>query len=334
MTRVAGLPGVRMVGGINEPPLAGSRMPNQPISREGQPLRTAAESPQVIQQAVTPDYFRVMGIPLRKGRFFTEADAGEGRFPAIVNETAARLYWPGQDPLGKRFAMGSLERLGYFRARGNEPEWREIVGVVADVRSSGLDVPAQPEVFYSYRQFPWYGATLVARAEGDAARLAAAIRRETLALHRRAVITEVRTMRQIAADSVAQPRFRARLVGLFSALALLLGMLGIYGVTSYTVAQRTHEIGIRMALGATAGRVSRMVFGQSMRVTAIGLALGIACALIAARWISSLLYGVTPWDPVALAAACLALAGATLGASYLPARRAARVDPAVALRAE
>ncbi len=336
LTQVAGLPGVRMAGAISEPPLSRRRMPDQAITLEGQPPRAAVESPRVISRAVTPDYFPAMGIPLRKGRRFTEGDAGDGKLVAIVNETAARLYWPGEDPVGKRFAMGSRERFNYFRAppRPGEAEWREIVGVVADVRSSGLDLPSQPEVFYDYRQFPWYGPTLVVRTDGDPLQLAAAIRRAASALNRRAVVTEVKTMEQIAADSIAQPRFRAKLIGLFSALALLLGMLGIYGVTSYTVAQRTREIGIRIALGATVADVSWLIMGQALRATGIGLVLGITGALAAARWISSLLYGVSPADPVTLAGTCVVFGGAALAASYLPARRAAGVDPASALRSE
>ena len=336
LTRVAGLPGVRIVGAISEPPLSRRRMPDQAITLEGQPLRTAVESPRVISRAVTPGYFPAMGIPLKKGRMFTEGDTGDGKLVAIVNETAARLYWPDEDPVGKRFVIGSRERFGYFRPtqRPGEPEWREIVGIVADVRSSGLDLPAQPEVFYNYRQFPWYGPTLVLRAGGDPLLLASAIRREASALNQRAVVTEVATMEQIAADSMAPPRFRAQLIGLFSALALLLGMLGIYGVTSYAVAQRTQEIGIRMALGATMSDVARLVIGQAMRATGIGLVLGITGALVAARWISSLLYGVSAADPLTLAGTCAVFGAAALGATYLPARRAARVDPMVALRHE
>jgi predicted permease len=336
MMRIAGLPGVRMVGAVSEPPLARRRVPDQPLTLEGRPARSASESPQVITRAVTPAYFPIMGIPLKKGRLFTEGDTGDGKLVAIVNETAARRYWPGADPIGKSLAMGSLERFGYFRVppAPGQAEWREIVGIVGDVRSSALDVPPQPEIFYSYRQYPWYGPTMLVRTGGDPLLLAAAIRREAMALNSRAVVTDVKTMQQIAADSIAQPRFRAALIGLFAALAMLLGMLGIYGVMSYAATQRTQEIGIRMALGATRSDAAWLVVGQALRTTGIGLVLGIVAALISARWMSSLLYGVSSADPVTLAGACAVFGGAALVASYLPARRAAAVDPSVALRSD
>ncbi len=336
MMRIAGLPGVRMVGAVSEAPLTRRRVPDQPVTLEGRPARSASESPQVITRAVTPAYFPIMGIPLKKGRLFTEGDTGDGKLVAIVNETAARRYWPGADPIGKSVAMGSSERFGYFRVppAPGQPEWREIVGVIGDVRSSALDVPPQPEVFYSYRQYPWYGPTMLVRTAGDPLPLAAAIRREAMALNSRAVVTDVKTMQQIAADSIAQPRFRAGLIGLFAALATLLGMLGIYGVMSYAATQRTQEIGIRMALGATRSDAAWLVVGQALRTTGIGLVLGIVAALISARWMSSLLYGVGPADPVTLTGTCVVFAGAALVASYLPARRAAAVDPSVALRSD
>jgi predicted permease len=336
MMRIASLPGVRMVGAVSEVPLSRRRMPDQPVTLEGRPVRSASESPQVITRAVTPAYFPIMGIPLKKGRLFTEGDAGDGKLVAIVNETAARRYWPGADPIGKNLAMGSLERFGYFRVppAPGQAEWREIVGVIGDVRGSALDLPPQPEVFYSYRQYPWYGPTLLVRTGGDPLPLAAAIRREATTLNSRAVVTDVTSMQQIAADSIAQPRFRAGLIGLFAALAMLLGMLGIYSVMSYATTQRTQEIGIRMALGATTLDAVWLVVGQAMRATGIGLVLGIVAALIFARWMSSLLYGVGSADPVTLAGTCLVFGGAALVASYIPARRAAGVDPSVALRSD
>jgi len=255
---------------------------------------------------------------------------------AIVNETAARSLWSGADPIGRRIGMGSAQHFEYFRnpPPPGQPEWREVVGVVADIRSSALDLPPHPEVFYSYRQFSWYSPTLLLRTVGDPLSLAAATRREAMALNTHAVVTGVNTLEQIAAGSIDQHRFRALVTGLFGVLAILLGMLGIYGVISYAAAQRTREIGIRMALGATPADAAWLVAGQAMRTTAIGLALGTAVALIAARYISTLLFGVGTADPVTLLLACGLFGGAAAAASYIPARRAAAVDPGVALRSE
>jgi len=251
-----------------------------------------------------------------------------------VNETAARLLWHGEDPIGKRIAMGSGERFGYFRSppRPGEAEWREVVGVVADVRGSGLDLPPRPEVFHSYRQHPWYETTLLVRTGAEPLALAAVIRQQATALNPRSLVTEVTTMARIVSDSIAQPRFRAQLTALFSALAVLLGMLGIYGVASYTVVQRTQEIGIRVALGATRGDVVLLVMAGAARATAAGLALGLIGYFTAVRWISSLLYGVQATDPVTLAMTCTVFTAAMFVATYLPARRAASVDPSAALR--
>jgi putative ABC transport system permease protein len=334
LERVAALPGVRAAGAISEAPLARRRAADQPMTVEGRPLVPAAEAPHVVLHAVTPTYFAAMGTPLRKGRAFSEADAGDGKLVAIVNEAAARLLWHGEDPIGKRIGMGSRERFGYFRIppRPGEPEWREVVGVVADVRSSGLDVAPLPEVFHSYRQHPWYEPTLVVRAERDPLALGAIIRRQAAAMSRRAVVTEVTTMARIVADSIAEPRYQARLIGLFSAMAVLLGMLGIYGVASYTVVQRTQEIGIRVALGATRWDVARLVMAGALRATVAGLVCGLIAYFVAARWISALLYGVRPADPLTLAATCAIFVLAMGAATYIPARRAAAVDPASALR--
>ena len=182
-----------------------------------------------------------MGIAVKNGRSFTEADTATGTLVAILNETAARRYWPGEDPIGKRFAVGSRERFGFFRAplAPGAVEWREIVGVVADTRSAGFAADVQPEVYYSYQQVPLYDPKLLVRTTGDPLALTPAIRREIRALSDRAVVTRVRTMEQVAAESLVEPRLRATLVASFSTIALALGMLGIYSVMSYTVGQRS-----------------------------------------------------------------------------------------------
>jgi predicted permease len=289
----------------------------------------------VIQTAVTPSYFAAMGIALRKGRLPAETDTADGRLVAVLNETAARRYWPGEDPIGTRFAIGSLERFGSFRQpRPGEVEWREVVGVVADTRPIGFDSSPQPEVFYGYKQFPLYDTALVVRTAGDPAALARAVRLEAAAVNGRVVVLGVRTMEQVAADAIAEPRMRAAFVALFSGLALALGLLGIYGVMSHTVAQRTQEIGIRMALGADPRRVTAMIVAHSLRLTLGGLLLGLAGAAAAGRAVASLLFGVAPVDPPTVTATCLIMLVTALAASLAPARRALRVDPAIALRSE
>jgi putative ABC transport system permease protein len=333
LPRLAGLPGVRVAAATTALPFE-TGLASQAITRHDRVPETSADSPQAIQIAVTPGYFAAMGMSIKAGRNLAETDSREARLVALVNETAARRYWPGEDPVGERFAIGSRERFGSFRqVRPGEIEWREIVGVVSDVRSAGQHAPIEPEVYYSYKQFPVYSPTLVLRTASDPTGLAAAVRREIQAVNPAALILQLRPMEQVAAEAIASPRLRAAVAGIFSLAALALGMLGVYGVMSYTVSQRTHEIGIRMALGAQAGQVSGMVVGGALKLTAAGVAIGLGVSMLASRWMSTLLFGVQPADPITIAATCLLLALSAAAASYLPARRAAKVDPATALKA-
>jgi putative ABC transport system permease protein len=330
--RIAAVPGVRAAAATTVVPLEAGAA-RQAITRYGDPVAPSAASPQVIQTAVTTGYFKAMGIAVSRGRVFTDEDRADGHLVAVVNETAARRYWPGEDPVGRRFAVGSSERFGSFRRPPpGGIEWREIVGVVGDVRSGGFASSVQPEVFYSYKQFPVYEPSLIVRTAGDPAALAEQIRSLVAAINARAVVTRVRTLDDVADQTIADPRFRATLATAFSTLALLLGMLGIYGVMSYTVAQRTREIGIRMALGARRSQVARMIMGKALRLAAIGVGLGLIGAYAAARWISSLFFGVSPADAATLSGACVLLIAAAAAASLHPMRRAVRVEPAVALR--
>jgi putative ABC transport system permease protein len=332
LPRIAALPGVRAAAATTGVPLE-TAPAEQAITRQGDPIRPSASSPQVTQTAVTPDYFRAMGITLTRGRLFTEDDRSDGALVAVLNETAARRYWPGEDPIGKRFAMGSGDRFGSFRAvQPGEIEWREIVGVVSDVRSGGFASNLQPEVYYSYKQYPLYDPALIVRTAGDPTSMIQSIRTVMEAVNNRAVITRVRTLDAVADESIAAPRLRATLATLFSALALMLGMLGIYGLMSYTVAQRTREIGLRVALGATRAQVARMIMGKALRLAVIGVGVGLVVAYAAARWISALFFGVSPADAVTLVSACLFLIAGTIAASAYPLRHALRVEPAVALR--
>ncbi len=332
LPRVAALPGVRLAAASTGVPLEGGSA-EQAITREGDPVRPAASSPQVTQTAVTPDYFKAMGIAVKRGRVFTEDDGRDDVLVAVLNETAARRYWPGEDPIGKRFALGSRERFGSFRqVKEGEIEWREIVGIVADVRSAGFATDVQPEVYYNYKQFPLFGPSLIVRAAGDPSSIVESVRREVQAVNARAVITRLRTLDDVADESIADPRLRATLVTMFSAVGVMLGMLGIYGLMSYTVAQQTREIGVRMALGATRAHVVHLILGKALRLAAAGITLGLAGAYVVARSISSLFFGVGPADGATLAAACALLASAAVVATLYPAHRALSIEPSAALR--
>jgi predicted permease len=335
LPRIAALPGVRAAGATTGVPLEVDAA-EQAITRQDRPALPAAQSPRVAHMAVTPDYFTAMGIAITRGRSFSGDDRADGALVAIINETAARRHWPGEDPIGKRFAIGSRERFGFFRApaRPGDIEWREIVGVVADFRSAGFAASIQPEIFYSYKQFPLYDPSIVVRTTGDPAGVVQSVRAAIAGINDRAMVTRVRTLDDVADESIADPRLRAALASLFSALALMLGMLGIYGLMSYTVVQQTREIGIRMALGAQRGQLAAMILGRTLRTTLLGIGLGLGLAYVAARWISTLFFGVTAADTLTLTVTCLLLVAAALLAAAEPTRRAIRVDPSVALRNE
>ena len=335
LPRLAVLPGVRAVGATTGVPLEVGRG-EQAITRQDHPIRPAAESPHVAHMAVTPDYFRAMGVALTRGRSLSENDRADGVLVAVINEAAARRHWPGEDPIGKRFAIGSQERFGFFRppARPGDIEWREIVGVVADFRSAGFASEIQPEVYYNYKQFPLYDPSIVVRTTGTPVDVVPSVRAVITGVNSRAMITRVRTLEDVADQSIADPRLRAGLASLFSALALMLGMLGIYGVMSYTVAQQTRELGIRMALGAHPSRLALMIVGKTLRLTLVGNGVGLVLAYVVARWISTLFFGVAAGDVLTLASACLLLVAAAIVAAAYPTRQAMSVDPAVALRAE
>jgi putative ABC transport system permease protein len=333
LPRLAALPGVRAVAASTGTPLEGG-IASQAITREGDPVRPETQSHRVVHTAVTPGYFRLMGMTLQKGRIVSEIDTATSTLVAVINETAARRYWPHEDPVGKRFAIGSLERFGFFRAPPTPGaiEWREIVGVVSDVRSAGFAFDVQPEVYYSYKQFPIYDPAILVQTQGDPAPLAASVRHEMRSANPSAVIKEIRTLDNVASASTAEPRLRARLVTSFSLAALGLGMLGIYGLMSYTVVQQTREIGIRIALGAQRVQVARMVITRALQLTLAGVLIGSAGASAVGRWISSLLFGVQPFDAVTFVGTSVMLACAAMVASAGPAVRALRVDPIVALR--
>jgi putative ABC transport system permease protein len=323
--RLRSEPGVESAAAALPLPLAGGGL-NFAFSIEGRSDDGGSANDRTANYtAATPDYFRVLGVPLVAGRAFDDRDAAAAPRVCVVSSAFARRYFPGEDPLGRRLVFG-------FK----EPVAREIVGVVGDVKRDGLALPSQPEMYVPFVQDPWWAAYAIVRTAGggDPERLASAMRADVKALDPTLPIESVAPMRQFVDDSVAQPRFRTTLLGLFGAAALLLAVLGIYGVISYSVGRRTREVGIRLALGAAPADVRRMVLGEGLALVGVGLGLGLAGALLATRYLSSLLFEVSRLDAGSWIAVAALLLLAGLAASWLPARRATRVDPVSALRAE
>lgn len=336
MNRIQTMPEVHAVGGVTELPLSGDV--GQAITIEGQPLRSYADSPLARTTGATASYFRAMGVPLLKGRLFTDADRTGAPPVVVINETMARRYWPGlslDQVVSRRIVIGSRDRLARVRPPvNNEPDWMEVVGIVGSTRGLGLNAAPVPELYMSYRQWPWYEMELLVRCESDPNRLAGTIRGELRTLSKNAIITQVRTMEQIVSQSIDEPRIRTFLLTGFSTIALLLAAVGVYGVISYSVAQRTYEIGIRMAMGAEQGNVLRLILSQGMRPVGIGLALGLVCSLATSHLLSHFLFDINSHDPTTLLVATAVLGSVSLFALYLPARRAARIDPMIAIRHE
>ena len=322
--RVGALPGVQGVAATSSIFL--SQTPNSTVfTVEGRTATPEERRIEVPIDAVTPEYFRVMGVPLVRGRAFTAQDRDSAPPVAIINANMARRFWPNEDAVGKRFKYGGPT---------SPAPWLTVVGVVGDMRRTGLDAPVRYETFLPHAQAADNGMTLVVRTTRDPLAVAPAVRGAVRALDPDQPVFEVRSMDELLSSRVAQRRFSMTLLGTFAALALALGVVGVYGVTSYLVAQRAREVGLRMALGAEPRQLVRMVVGQGMRVAAVGIVLGLVGALGVARVMASLLYGVRPTDVASLLGATAVLALATLVANYVPARRAARVDPLVSLRSD
>ena len=274
---------------------------------------------------VTPGYFRTMGIPLLYGRDFTDADAKDKPGVTIVDERLAREYWPNENPVGKRIRFGPPEN--------NEP-WHTIIGVAGTVRHERMQEDTNESVYLPHLQIPVNGLSLVTRTTSNPHDLIGAIRREAAQLDPDLPVSEVATMEEVVAESIWQPRLYAMLFAVFAGGALVLALIGIYGVMAFLVQTRTHEIGIRMALGATARDIFKLVVGRGMKLTAFGVLLGVAGAAALTRLMHSLLFNTSSTDPVTFILISLLLSLAAFLACYIPARRAAKVDPLVALRYE
>ncbi len=324
LERLRTLPGIQAAGAVYPMPLSGMEE-GIGFSIEGQPPPAPGEQRTAGPRGVSPDYFKAQGIQLLKGRVFTESDGSDTPPVVLINEAMARRYWPNQDPIGRRIS---------FNLRNGQPVWCEIVGVVKSVRHMALDEELRPEIYIPFTQHPLAFMTLVARTDSDPLGFVAAVRSQVQAVDKDQPITNIRTMEEILARSVSQPRFNLMLMAIFAGLALLLAAVGIYGVMSHLVTQRTHEIGVRMALGAQTRDVLRLVIRQGMALMLTGLLVGLITALGLTRLMRNLLFDVSATDPLTFFVIALLLALVALLACYLPARRATKVDPLVALKYE
>jgi putative ABC transport system permease protein len=322
---IAAIGGVTEVGAIAELPLGGNTNSGS-FEIEGQPASTSTDGPHADWWEATPGYFTAIGIPLKAGRYFTDEDRFGMPNVVIVSEGLAKKYFPGQDVIGRRID---------FLGEVGKPNWSTIIGVVSDVKQRGLDDRNRAQFYAPYRQTNFAsGLTFVARTGTDPNSVANAIRAAVQRIDSQLAVYDIRTMEQVASKSVAERRFTTLLLVTFAGLALVLACIGLYGVIAYSVTQRTQEIGIRMALGAQARDVLRMILSQSLKLTAIGLIVGSIASIALTRFIGNLLFEVKPTDPITLVSVSLLLAVVSLVASYIPAHRAARVNPMVALRYE
>ncbi|HEY6271764.1 MAG TPA: FtsX-like permease family protein, partial [Terriglobales bacterium] len=317
---VSALPGVRSASAVTRLPLGGGES-RRGIEIEGRPARPG-DNPGVLYSVASPGYFGTLGIPLLRGRDFTSRDDAGAPGVFIINQAMARAYWPGTDPVGKRMRFDDAT------------PWSEVVGVAGDTRQQDLAEPAPPMFYAPYAQDSWPSLTVAIRAAGDPGALENEAERAIQAVDKDQAVYDVRTMSEVIENSVSPRRFYVLLLGIFAALALGLAAIGIYGVMAYSFAQRTHEIGIRLAVGAQHGDVLRLVLGEGARLALGGLAIGLVGALGLTRLLSSLLFGVSASDPLTYASVAVVLVLVALIACYVPARRALRVDPMVALRYE
>jgi putative ABC transport system permease protein len=331
--RLATVPGVESVSAINHLPLAGDRW-GRTLTIEGRPS-LPGQGIEAAFRVSRPNYFQTMGIPLHEGRDFNERDTVDAPGVIVLNETMARHHWPNESPLGKRVALGG--------GRDEAPKWLTIVGVVKDVKQdSWIDAPSdeiylpfqQSGEFFTSNARQYTSMTVVVRTAVAPSSLASVVQETGRSVDHSVAVSNVVSMENVITDTLWQQRFTLQLIALFAALALILAAIGLYGVMSYSVAQRTHEVGLRMALGAQRGDVIRMVVRQGMVLAVIGVAVGLLGAFAVTRLLRSLLFGVTPTDPITFAGVALGLLSVALVACYFPARRATKVDPLIALRYE
>jgi putative ABC transport system permease protein len=319
---VRGLPAVQYAGLSNFVPLS-LDINNNNVFVEGAPAERGANIPSTMTSAASPGFVPALGVDLLEGRDFTDEDGDTRPRAAVVNETFARRFWPGQSALGKRFSL-----------QGVTGPWTEVIGVMRDGKYFSLGEDPSPFIYVNLRPTDGSYLTLMVRTSGEPQAVIGALRNEFRQLDSNLSVYSVRTMSEHMALPLFPARGAATLLGSFGVLALILAAIGIFGVMSYAVSQRTREIGIRMALGADAGRILSLVIGQGLKLILFGLGIGLVAAFAGTRLMSSLLYGVSATDSITFALIALLLTGVALLACYLPARRATRVDPVIALRCE
>jgi putative ABC transport system permease protein len=324
LERLQAVPDVKEAAAASGNPIEGSNLSFVFATKELQAL-APADQPSAGYYVVSPNYFHTLAIPLLVGRYFTQGDSAGSPRVAIVSQAVAQRFFHDRSPIGQTIKIG---------VGAGDPPWREIVGVVGDVKDDGLGEAATMTVYEPYTQQAWSSMSLFLRSDSDPSRLASILRSQVMSVDKDQPVAEIATGEQLMSEAVAQPQLRTLLLSLFAALALLLASLGIYGVMSNTVAQRTHEIGVRMALGAGQRSVLRLVLGNGMRLTLLGIVLGTVGAFALTRLMKGFLFHVTPTDPATFVSVALFLLLVALLASYIPARRATRVDPVVALRYE
>jgi putative ABC transport system permease protein len=325
MAQISAQPGIKFVGAIDALPLVGGGGgPTRSIVVEGQLPDLSGRQHWARVDIVTPDYFKASGIPLLLGRPFSAQDSTDGHPVALISQAMAQRYWLNEYPVGKRVKIQEVPN----------DAWISVIGIVGDIRDDYVDAPPAPRIYLLYAQRPTHDMSLVIRAEDDPLSVVPAVRNAVRMIDRNLPVYEVHSMRQYLFNDLSTTYLFVELLGTFALAALLLSAVGIYGVVAYAVSQRAREIGIRMALGAQAGDVLRMVVSQGMSLTLIGVTLGLAAALALTRVIKSLLFNVSATDPATFALIALLLVSVALIASYIPARRAAKVDPLLAIHDE
>jgi putative ABC transport system permease protein len=337
LERMTSVSGVQSVGAVSALPFAAANIGVQtPIWFEGRPVTAPGESPNVYTTVATNGYFETMGVALRRGRTFTAADNATAAKVALISESLVRRYFPNEDPIGKRIAV-SFDGGAYASLKHGDvtiAQWREIVGIVADVRHDGLEAAPREEMYMPHAQFPFGSMTVVVRTRGDPAPLLPLLQRAVWDVNRNQAIYAATTMSALVGTSLTDRRFNLALIGGFAVLALVLSAVGVYGLISYSTSRRANEFGVRLALGADGRRILLSAMGDGVRYAVAGVALGMAGAFALTRTMATMLFGVKPTDPLTFGVFAVVMLVVAMVASFVPARRALRVDPVTALRAD